>query len=136
MPPKQPLFIKHKQQVTDSVTQTTLTQTQSSISRKRHHRTNSGSPRNSRASRSSSSRTSIVVDAETQTDYMDISETDLSPTSSCPPSGSSISTVYPQRVILQECEDEGANGNRVQLHYMVPHAEPGKLPLVFYQMSN
>ncbi|VEN45229.1 unnamed protein product [Callosobruchus maculatus] len=117
-PSKAPLYTKQKP-MTDTVTQTTSTHTQPVISRKRHHRTNSGSPRNSRSSRSSSSRTSIVVDAETQTDSMDISETDMSPTTSCPPSGTSTSTSYPQRVILQEFRgefnDETVNGNSTQV---------------------
>lgn len=79
------------------------------------------------------------MDAETQTDSMDISEPDLSPTASCPPtsypptsgpaSNCSTSTAYPQRVILEEFKNgldaEGSNGNCVQLHYMVPHPEPG-----------
>lgn len=87
----------------------------SSGSRKRHHRTSSGSPRSSRTS-----RTSIVVDAGTQTDSMDISETDLSP---------AATVKYPQRVILQEfrtgSDEEGSNGNIVQLHYMISHSEAG-----------
>ncbi|XP_074033037.1 mitogen-activated protein kinase kinase kinase 13 wallenda isoform X1 [Leptinotarsa decemlineata] len=132
-PVKPPQYTRLKQD-TDTVLQSTTTQTASVSSRKRHSRTNSGSPRNSRCSRSSGSRTSIVVDAETQTDSMDISETDLSPTASCPPTSICPTTscsntlVYPQRVILQEfrngLSEEGSNGNCVQLHYMVPHPEP------------
>lgn len=135
---KAPSYVKLKQSV-ESTTQTTTTQT-SVGSRKRHHRTNSNSPRNSRSLRSSSSRTSIVVDAETQTDSMDMSDPDLSPTTTSPPScpklgrgvpAASTSSVYPQRVILQEfrngIEEECANGNCIQLHYMEPHPEQGKL---------
>ncbi|XP_018568344.1 mitogen-activated protein kinase kinase kinase 13 isoform X2 [Anoplophora glabripennis] len=111
---------------TDSVTQTTTTLTATVTSRKRPHRTNSGSPRGSRCSRSSSSRTS-VVDAETQTDCMDLSENDLSPTS-CPTTSCSTSTNFPQRVILQQfgtgSDDESVNGNCVQVHYMVQHPQP------------
>ncbi|KAG5867706.1 hypothetical protein JTB14_019123 [Gonioctena quinquepunctata] len=124
---KPPLYTRLKQD-TDTTLKSTTTQTATTSSRKRHSRTSLGSPRNSRCSRSSSSRTSIVVDAETQTESMDISETDLSPTTSCPPTTCANSIVYPQRVILQEfrngLSEEGSNGN-VQLHYMVPsHPEP------------
>lgn len=76
----------------ETVTQTSA-QTQTS-KRKRHHRTNSRSPRSSGCSRSS--RCSTVVDAETQTEYMDVSETDLSPSG-----GNSVSNfgvAQPQKV--------------------------------------
>lgn len=79
------------------------------------------------------------MDAETQTDSMDVSDPDLSPTVSSPPSypqldgvtaNCSISTLYPQRVILQEfkngIDEESTNGNCVQVHYMEPHPEQGK----------
>ncbi|KAJ8954614.1 hypothetical protein NQ318_003148 [Aromia moschata] len=126
-PAKAPLYATLNP-ATDSVTQTTTTLTASTSSRKRHHRTNSGSPRGSRCSRSSSSRASVVVDAETQTDCMDISETDMSPTTSCPTTSCSTSTAFPQRVILQQftngSDDEGVNGNSVQVHYMVQHPQP------------
>lgn len=110
-------------------TESITTQTSTGSYRKRHHRTNSGSPRSSGfGSRTSSCRASIVVDAETQTDCMDISENDLSsPTVSCNNTVMSTGTptVYPQRVILQEfrrdSDDEAVNGNSVQLHYMVQH---------------
>ncbi|CAH1155734.1 unnamed protein product [Phaedon cochleariae] len=122
VPVKAPLYARLKPD-SDATTQSTTTQTGSNSARKRHSRTSSGSPRNSRCSRSSGSRTSIVVDAETQTDSMDVSETDLSPTTSC---GTST-MVYPQRVILEEfrnaLDEERSNGNCVQLHYMVPHTE-------------
>ncbi|XP_056648259.1 mitogen-activated protein kinase kinase kinase 13 isoform X1 [Diorhabda sublineata] len=110
----EPEFVTHS-------TQTSVT------SRKRHQRTNSNSPRSSRCSRSSSSRMSIVVDAETQTDSMDVSETDLSPMTCCPTSNCGSTTIYPQRVILEEFQsstkDEASNGNCVQLHYITPHLE-------------
>ncbi|XP_060535359.1 mitogen-activated protein kinase kinase kinase 13 isoform X2 [Cylas formicarius] len=111
-------------------TETVTTQT-SAGSRRRHHRTNSSSPRSSGfSSRASSCRASVVVDAETQTDCMDISENDLSsPTSTLadPESSSAQPTVYPQRVILQEfrSDDERINGNKVQLHYMVQRFDQG-----------
>lgn len=137
IPNKAPSYVKLKQSV-EGTTQTTTTQTSVS-SRKRHHRTNSNSPRNSRCLRPSSSRTSIVVDAETQTDSMDVSDPDLSPMVSSPPSysqldgvtgNSSGSAIYPQRVILQEFKhginEESGNGNCVHLHYMNSHAEHGK----------
>ncbi|KAJ8966883.1 hypothetical protein NQ314_003247 [Rhamnusium bicolor] len=129
VPAKAPLYATLNP-ATDSVTQTTTTTLSASItSRKRHQRTNSGSPRGSRCSRSSSSRMSAVVDAETQTDCMDISENDLSPTTSCPTTSCSTSTTpFPQRVILQQfsngSDDEAVNGNCVQLHYMVQHPQP------------
>jgi mitogen-activated protein kinase kinase kinase 13 len=87
--------------------------------RKRHYRTNSGSPRNS-ASKSSSCRNSCVVDAETQTDSMDLSETELSPSYDLPSSLSSKR--LPQKVILHEIKnesgDETYNGNSIQLRYV------------------
>ncbi|CAG9855934.1 unnamed protein product [Phyllotreta striolata] len=96
--------------------------TQTTLTKKKHSRTNSNSPRNSRCSRSSSNRMSLVVDAETQTEPMDLSETDLSPaTTSC---ASTTTLTYPQRVILEE---EGTNGNCITLHYMLPHQEPVKV---------
>ncbi|XP_065160708.1 mitogen-activated protein kinase kinase kinase 13 isoform X3 [Atheta coriaria] len=98
---------------------TTLLHSQGSKTRKRHHRTNSGSPRNSRTS---SNRTSILVDTETQTDYMDISEPDLSPNCIKPKPSAT-----PQRVILKEFPDadlEGNNGNCVQLHYLSQSMQP------------
>ncbi|XP_044268988.1 mitogen-activated protein kinase kinase kinase 13-A isoform X2 [Tribolium madens] len=73
--------------------------------RKRHYRTNSGSPRNSKSSNRS-------VDAETQTDSMDLSETELSPSFDLPVC--IVSKKVPQRVVLRE---EGGNGN-VQLRYV------------------
>uniref|UniRef100_A0AAR5PZK1 Mitogen-activated protein kinase kinase kinase n=1 Tax=Dendroctonus ponderosae TaxID=77166 RepID=A0AAR5PZK1_DENPD len=106
-------------------TETVTTQTSTGSYKKRHHRTNSGSPRSSGfGSRASSCRASIVVDAETQTDGMDISETDLSsPTVSCN-NTLLCNTGNAQKVILQQFEDdEGQNGNSVQLHYMVQHAQ-------------
>ncbi|XP_049818926.1 mitogen-activated protein kinase kinase kinase 13 isoform X3 [Aethina tumida] len=118
-PAKLPLYATLND-TTDSVSQTT----QTSIStRKRHYRTNSSSPRGSGCSRIS--RTSTVTDAETQTDSMDVSEPDLSPSTSF----SSQVTMYPQRVILQEFrnsedDDERVNGNSVQLHYMAQHSQP------------
>lgn len=103
--------------------------------RKRHHRTNSGSPRNSACSRPSSNRASLLIDTETQTDYMEISETDLSPNNHA-----AIRDIMflpdincsnqPQRVILQEVQGsfdgENSNGNAVQIHYMSQHKEPCK----------
>lgn len=71
---------------------------------------------------------------------MDISETDLSsPTVSCPnsilPFNTGLPTVYPQRVILQEFktsdDDEGVNGNSVQLHYMVQHSRTSKTHYIY-----
>ncbi|KAF5288232.1 hypothetical protein FQA39_LY04000 [Lamprigera yunnana] len=100
-------------------------------SRKRHHRTNSGSPRASASSRVSANRSSSYVDTETQTDCMEMSENDLSPGSY-----SLASTVQsrvnrpnqPQRVILQELKQgsdgENYNGNSVQIHYMAQHPQP------------
>lgn len=80
--------------------------------RKKHYRSNSGSPRNLS---SKSSRSSTVVDAETQTDSMDLSETELSPIYDLP------SKRIPQKVILREIrnesDDEGCNGNLVQLRF-------------------
>ncbi|CAH1123108.1 unnamed protein product [Ceutorhynchus assimilis] len=115
-------------------TETITTQTSTGSYRKRHHRNNSGSPRSSGfGSRASSCRASVVVDAETQTDCMDLSENDLSsPTISCNntfvPHNTALPTVYPQRVILQEfrsvTDDEGQNGNSVQLHYLMQHSQP------------
>lgn len=101
----------------DSVTTQTTT---GGSYRKRHRRTGSGSPRSSGfGSRASSCRASVVVDAETQTDCMDVSENDLSsPTATTTPSYNK----KPQRVILQQFEDpEGVNGNAVRLHYLVQH---------------
>lgn len=106
------------------------TQTQVKRNRRRHSRTSSGSFLNSACSRSSSNRTSILVDTETQTDYIDLSEKDISPMNDYasplfPPKLSTQS----QRVILQEIRDgsdsENSNGNAVQLHYMSRHAESG-----------
>ncbi|XP_076271858.1 mitogen-activated protein kinase kinase kinase 13 wallenda isoform X3 [Rhynchophorus ferrugineus] len=132
-PVKAPLYA-----TLNPATESITTQTSTGSYRKRHHRTNSGSPRSSGfGSRASSCRASIVVDAETQTDCMDISETDLSsPTVSCPntllPFNTALPTGYPQRVILQEFkpsdDNEGLNGNSVQLHYMVQHSRTS-LPL-------
>lgn len=114
----------------ESITQTV--QTQTAPKRKRHHRTSTGSPRSSGCSRTSSTRTSIVVDAETQTDEMDISETDLSPSSyySSTTLQSSFKHPQPQRVIVQEIrnsesDEEGNNGNVVHLHYMAQHPQEG-----------
>ena len=60
------------------------------------------------------------MDAETQTDSMDLSETELSPTYDLPSSISSKKV--PQRVILREIknesDDEGYNGNSIQLRYV------------------
>ncbi|KAL3284694.1 hypothetical protein HHI36_018843 [Cryptolaemus montrouzieri] len=115
----------------DSEAQTSTSQSQTVKSRKRHHRTNSGSPRISACSRSSSYRTSMLIDAGTQTDYMDFSETDMSPISQNSSVGPSAKTTMPRRVILEqqfanEYEDEGANGNgKVQLHYMLQPINPG-----------
>ncbi|KAL1517763.1 hypothetical protein ABEB36_001489 [Hypothenemus hampei] len=110
--------------------ETVTTQTSTGSYRKRHHRTNSGSPRSSGfGSRASSCRASVVVDAETQTDCMDMSENDLSsPTISC--SNTTVFpenlTALPQRVIVQQfvSDEEGHNGNTVQVHYMIPHSQP------------
>ncbi|XP_030753356.1 mitogen-activated protein kinase kinase kinase 13 isoform X2 [Sitophilus oryzae] len=113
-------------------TESVTTQTSTGSYRKRHHRTNSSSPRSSGfGSRASSFRASTCVDAETQTDCMDISENDLSsPGASCQntilPFRTGLPTVYPQRVILEQMrkdhsDEEGINGNSVQLHYMVQH---------------
>lgn len=102
----------------------------SSKSRRRHSRTNSGSPRSNGCSRISSSRSSVLVDSETQTDYMEFSENDLSP------SNSNTTTIHsntsrpsqPQRVILQEVlhssDGENFNGNSIQIHYMAQHTQP------------
>ncbi|RZC37328.1 mitogen-activated protein kinase kinase kinase 13, partial [Asbolus verrucosus] len=114
-PIKAPLFAK-----LNAATNSAESVTQPSCKfRKKHCRTNSGSPRNS-ASKTSSCRSSVVVDAETQTDSMDLSETELSPTYDLPSSVSSKK--LPQRVILQEIknesDDEGYNGNSVQLRYV------------------
>lgn len=115
-----------------SVTQTVHTQT--APKRKRHHRTNSGSPRSSGCSRTSNTRTSIVVNAETQTDEMDISETDLSPSgcySATTLHSSFRHSQQPQRVIMHqitansESDEEGNNGNVVHLHYMAQHPQDG-----------
>lgn len=114
----------------ESITQTV--QTQTAPKRKRQHRTNSGSPRNSGSARTVSTRTSTVVDAETQTDEMDISETDYSPSGyhSSSTLHSSFRHPQPQRVIVQEIrnsesDEEGNNGNVVQLHYMAQHPKEG-----------
>ncbi|XP_063910272.1 mitogen-activated protein kinase kinase kinase 13-like isoform X2 [Zophobas morio] len=114
-PAKAPLFAKLN---TSTNNAESVTQSNPKF-RKRHYRTNSGSPRNS-ASKSSSCRSSCVVDAETQTDSMDLSETELSPTYDLPSSISSKKV--PQRVILREIknesDDEGYNGNSIQLRYV------------------
>ncbi|KAF5280522.1 hypothetical protein FQR65_LT00273 [Abscondita terminalis] len=100
-------------------------------SRKRHHRTNSGSPRTSASSRVPTNWTSILVDSETQTDCMEMSETDLSPSSYSLASTIHSSTnrpSQPQRVILQEVQQssdgENYNGNSVQIHFMAQHSQP------------
>lgn len=75
-----------------------------------------------------------MVDAETQTDEMDISETDLSPSgyySSSTLHASFRQPPQPQRVIVQEIrnsesDEEGNNGNVVHLHYMAQHPQKGK----------
>lgn len=107
--------------------------------RKRHHRTNSGSPRGSGRFRNSSTRMSI--DAETQTEYMDVSEPDTSPSGLFANNTfqSGLKLPQPQRVILQETrtsgsDDEGSNGNRVKLHYLVQH--PRQMIQVFTQMDS
>lgn len=104
-------------------------QTQTVPKRKRHHRTNSGSPRSSGCSRNSSVRTSVVVDAETQTDYMDVSDADISPSySSNSGFQANTRTSQPQKVILkeiQDSDDELNNGNIVQLQYLAQYAQPG-----------
>ncbi|XP_015833522.1 mitogen-activated protein kinase kinase kinase 13 isoform X2 [Tribolium castaneum] len=110
-PVKAPLFAK-----LNTATNNPESVTQSSQKfRKRHYRTNSGSPRNSK----SSNRSSSVVDAETQTDSMDLSETELSPSFDLPVC--ITSKRVPQRVVLHELkaesDDEGCNGN-VQLRYV------------------
>lgn len=111
----------------ESVTHTSA-QTQTSLKRKRHHRTNSGSPRSSGCSKCSTARTSLVINAETQTDYLNGSDSDVSPSPN--PSGH----VFPadlhtnsQKVILHEFrgDDEGDNGNIVHLHYVAQQTEPG-----------
>lgn len=56
------------------------------------------------------------MDAETQTDSMDLSETELSPIYDLP------SKRIPQKVVLREIrnesdDDEGCNGNSVQLRF-------------------
>lgn len=130
-PIKAPLYTQlNASNKPESITQTVHTQT--APKRKRHHRTNSGSPRSSACSRTSSTRTSIVVDAETQTDEMDISETDLSPSGyySSTTLHSSFRHPQPQRVIVQEIrngdsDEEGSNGNVVHLHYMAQHPQEG-----------
>lgn len=62
-PVKAPLYA-----TLNPATESITTQTSTGSYRKRHHRTNSGSPRSSGfGSRASSCRASIVVDAETQT---------------------------------------------------------------------
>lgn len=115
----------------ESEAQTSTSLTPSMRSRKRHHRTNSGSPRNSSCSRSSSYRNSMLIDIGTQTDYMDYSENDMSPISQPSSVGPSTKSSMPRRVILEqkignEEEDEGANGNgTVQLHYMLQPINPG-----------
>ncbi|XP_018323033.1 mitogen-activated protein kinase kinase kinase 13 isoform X2 [Agrilus planipennis] len=94
--------------------------------RKRHHRSNSGSPRTSGCSRSSSNRMSVLVDTETQTECMDISETDMSPSSNTTASTIPLSlsrSCQPQRVILREFKDgsdegDAYNGNTVQICYL------------------
>lgn len=142
VPNTAPSYVKLKNAV-EGTTQTATTQT-STGSRKRHHRTNSNSPRNSRSLRHSSSRTSIVVDAETQTDSMDVSDPDLSPITNSPPNSTQMSgtansstTVYPQRVILEEfrnnVDKESRNGNCIQLYYMEPHPEQGKFLKTLWQ---
>lgn len=85
------------------------------------------------------------MDAETQTDSMDVSDPDLSPRTSSPPSSTqqlgmatnSSITSYPQRVILQEFKDsidkESRNGNCVQLYYMEP-PDQGKFKFLFIKM--
>lgn len=117
---------------------TSATQTTVKV-RKRHHRTNSGSmsSKSPGRSRTSSNRTT-VVDTETQTDYMDISETDISPGIQCASKTFLDREIYqPQRVILHEIrsgsDSDGCskNGNCVKLHYIVPHAEPGKIYFFF-----
>lgn len=82
------------------------------------------------------------MDAETQTDSMDVSDPDLSPTVSSPSSypelgqvaENSALSLYPQRVILQEfrndLEEEAGNGNCVQLHYMESNPKQSKFYLL------
>lgn len=73
---------------------------------------------------SSSNRTSILVDTETQTDHMDLSEID---------GYISLGTLtrinHSQRAILHEIRDcsdgENCNGNTVQLHYVGQNTHPG-----------
>lgn len=93
----------------------------------RHRRTGSGSPRTSCSSRTSTAKSACLVDTETQTDIMDMSETDLSPSFGplCKHSNS-----YPQRVIVKEMQatnsdDEMLNGNCIQLHFV--ERDPGIL---------
>ncbi|XP_017767959.1 PREDICTED: mitogen-activated protein kinase kinase kinase 12 isoform X3 [Nicrophorus vespilloides] len=98
--------------------------------RKRHYRNNSGSPRSCGCSNLH------LVNTETQTDHMELSETDLSPNGCYPPAESLLLGQMPQRVILQECrrngsdddddddDEERTNGNCVQLHYLAQHSEP------------
>lgn len=132
IPAKAPLYAQlNSSSRPESVTM--ATQTQTKRNRRRHSRTSSGSFLNSACSRSSSNRTSILVDTETQTDYIDLSEKDISPMNDYasplfPPKLSTQS----QRVILQEIRDcsdsENSNGNAVQLHFMPRHAESGNNP--------
>lgn len=103
-------------------------------SRKRHHRSNSGSPRTTVSSRISNGWSSVLVDSETQTDCMEMSETDLSP--SCYSLASTIQSStnrpnQPQRVILQEVQKSpvGENGNSVQIHYMAQHTHPAAVEI-------
>jgi hypothetical protein len=74
-----------------------------------------------------------VVDAETQTDSMDLSETELSPSYDLPSSVSSKR--LPQKVILHEIKnesgDETYNGNSIQLRYVNDSPESGQSSLIF-----
>lgn len=97
----------------------------------RHRRTNSGSPRTSCGSpRTSSTRNSCLVDSETQTDNMDISETDTSPSAHLASRQFHHRISQPQRVVVEEVvappagDVETLNGNCIQLHYL--EQEPGK----------
>lgn len=97
------------------------TQTHQVKPRKRHSRTNSSSPRISACSCSSSNRTSILVDTETQTDQMDLSELD---------SYLSIGTLTRRAILheIRDCSDgENCNGNTVQIHYVGENTHPGKI---------
>lgn len=94
----------------------------------RHRRTGSGSPRTSCSSRTSIIRSACMVDTETQTETINLSEMDAALHVCLAARQLSHSIPYPQRVIVKEMktnssDDELLNGNCVQLHYL--EREPG-----------